>query len=214
MTEHKEEQVMVFRRKTLEQLGTFQGLNFDVARYTDAIFSPGNLQFMPRSEAEQNPMYKQLIPYVLMVCDGKYLNYVRGKSSGEKRLVGNKAIGIGGHINPTDIPPRLSHLGSHFGGQEIYLAAVRREVKEEVAVATLYADKIIALINDDSNEVGQVHFGIVHLRTLVIPDVTSSEQKISQLTFTSLEELATDKDSLEGWSKLCVEALIKRENND
>ncbi len=83
----QEEQILVIERKVLEQIGMFQGLAFDVDSYLSKIFAQGVPRFMPRSQAEVDPAYKQLIPYVIMKCDGKYLSYVRGKRAGETRLV-------------------------------------------------------------------------------------------------------------------------------
>ena len=77
-----EENVLVLERKVLEQVGLFNGLKFDVDRYLARIFVPGVLRFMPRSRAEEDPAYKQLIPYVIMSYEGKYLNYVRGRRAG------------------------------------------------------------------------------------------------------------------------------------
>ena len=57
-------------------------------RYLDEIFVPGVPRFMPRSQAEQDPSFKQLIPYVIMMHDGTVLTYIRGKRAGESRLVG------------------------------------------------------------------------------------------------------------------------------
>ncbi len=58
----KEEQVLVIERKVLEQVGMFQGLAFDVANYLREFFVQGVPRFMPRSQVEENPAYKQLIP--------------------------------------------------------------------------------------------------------------------------------------------------------
>ncbi|MHC4213967.1 MAG: hypothetical protein ACYSWP_11395, partial [Planctomycetota bacterium] len=158
----QEEQVLVFERKVYEQAGEFRGLNFEVDGFLEKLFSPGVLRFMPRSQAEEDPSFKQLIPYVIMCFDGKYLSYVRGKRAGETRLVAKRSIGIGGHINPVDNEVPL--FGTDF--KEIYFSAVEREVAEEVNVESAHTDRIVALLNDDSNEVGQVHLGIVHLWTL------------------------------------------------
>ncbi|MCH7808801.1 MAG: hypothetical protein IIB60_06200, partial [Planctomycetes bacterium] len=84
----REEQVLVVERKVLEQEGMFQGLTFDVERYLRAFFAQGVPRFMPRSRAEADPAYKQLIPYVIMTHGGKYLSYVRRRRAGETRLVG------------------------------------------------------------------------------------------------------------------------------
>lgn len=199
----QEEQVLVVERKVVEQVGMFHGLAFDVERYLGRLFAQGVPRFMPRSQAEKNPDYKQLIPYVIMACDGKILSYVRGKRAGETRLVGNRSIGIGGHINPADDVIPL------FGIYEAYLAAVEREVDEEVSVETKCTKNIVALLNDDSNEVGQVHLGIVHYWTLDAPQVSRKEQMITQMAFMTPAQLREVQDTLETWSSLCLAGLDK-----
>lgn len=199
----QEEQVLVVERGVVEEVGMFHGLAFDVDRYLDKIFVPGVPRFMPRSAMETDPSFKQLIPYVIMSCDGKYLNYVRGKRAGETRLVDKRSIGIGGHINPIDADdsPLFAY---HFDN---YLTAVQREVAEEVAVEAGHTDKIVALLNDDSNDVGRVHLGVVHHWKLDSDKVSKIEQMITQMTFMTPAELDDVKDSLETWSQLCLPLL-------
>ena len=197
-----EEEVLVFEQKILADIGSFHGLEFNVAKYLQKIFAPGVLRFMPRSKAEADPTYKQLIPYVIMACDGKYLSYVRGKKAGETRLVGNRSIGIGGHINPIDEIPLFD---TDF--RQVYKTAVEREVAEEVTVDTNHTDRIVALLNDDSNEVGQVHLGVVHYWNLDSAQVTKKEQMITQMTFMTLEQLREVRDTMETWSQLCFDGL-------
>jgi predicted NUDIX family phosphoesterase len=199
-----EEQVLVIERKVFEQVGSFNGLAFDVDRYLSRIFAPGVPRFIPRSKAEKDPSYKQLIPYVIMTCDGKYLTYVRGKRAGETRLVAKRSIGIGGHINPGDDMPLFN---DNF--YEAYLAAVEREVAEEVSVDTAHTDRIVALLNDESNEVGSVHLGIVHYWLLDAPKVNRREQMITQMAFMSPAELHQLRDTMETWSQLCLDGLNK-----
>lgn len=197
----QEEQVLVVERGVVEEVGIFHGLAFDVDRYLDRLFEPGVLRFMARSEAETDPSFKQLIPYVIMSFEGKFLNYVRGKRAGETRLVAKRSIGIGGHINPVDEMPL-------FGDpRETYLAAVDREVNEEVLIEANHTEKIVALLNDDSNDVGQVHLGVVHHWKLDSDKVTRKEQMITQMTFMTPAELEELKDSLETWSQLCLPLL-------
>lgn len=199
----EDEQILVVERRTIEQVGMFHGLVFDIDPYLDVIFR-GLPQFKLRKEMETDPTYKQLIPYVIMCCDGKYLTYLRGKRAGEKRLVGNRSIGIGGHINPVDDM-------SLMGFRETYENAVQREVVEEVHFEAAHTDEIIALLNDDTNEVGKVHLGVVHLWTLDSADVAKKEQMINQLTFMSIEELLAVRDEMETWSQLCLDYLVERE---
>lgn len=200
----KEEQVLVVERKVVEEVGIFHGLAFDVDRYLPKIFAQGVPRFMPRPQAEKDPSHKQIIPYVIMACDGRFLNYVRGTRAGETRLVGNRSIGIGGHINPGDDMPLFN---TDF--YETYLAAVEREVAEEVAVETQRSDRIVALLNDDSNEVGSVHLGVVHYWVLDEPKVGKREQMITQMDFKTLAELQNVRDTMETWSGLCVDGLEK-----
>ena len=199
----QEEQVLVIERKVLEQVGMFQGLTFDVDNYLREIFVQGVPRFMPRSQVEENPAYKQLIPYVLMSYQDKYLSYIRGRRAGEARLVGNRSIGIGGHINLVD--------WTLFSAEpyKTYLEAVKREVDEEVSVETSHTDRIVALINDESNEVGSVHLGIVHHWILDAPNVSKREQMITQMTFMTPAELHEVRDTLETWSGLCLTQLAE-----
>jgi predicted NUDIX family phosphoesterase len=204
----KEEQVLVIQRKIVEQVGIFHGLVFDVDRYLREIFVPGVPRFMPRAQAEKDPSYKQLIPYVIMACDGKFLSYVRGKRAGETRLVGLRSIGIGGHINPVDDMPLFN---TDF--YDTYIAAVQREVEEEVSVQANHTDRIVALLNDDSTEVGSVHLGIVHYWNLDAPKVAKREQMISQMSFETAVKLQEVRDTMETWSQLCLDGLAKMEKH-
>lgn len=200
----QEEQILVVERRVLEQIGMFQGLAFDVERYLRNIFVQGVPRFMPRWQAEKDAAYKQIIPYVIMTYDGKYLSYVRGRRAGETRLVGNRSIGIGGHINPRDDMPLFN---ADF--YQTYVTAVEREVAEEVSVKAHHSDHIVALLNDDSNDVGRVHLGIVHYWVLDSSQVGKREQMISQMAFMTLGELQQVRDTLETWSQLCLDNLAE-----
>ena len=195
-----EENVLVIKRSLFDELGSFQGLNFEPGKYLGAILSRGNNFFLPRPKAEIDPTHKQIIPYVLLAHGGKVLHYIRGKKAGEQRLVAKGSIGIGGHMNETD--ETLFALD-----EAAYRAGVEREVGEEISINTQFEDCIVALLNDDSNEVGQVHLGIVHVFKLAQPKVEKREAMITGLAFLSREELATRRDSLETWSQICFDSL-------
>jgi len=196
----KEEMVLVVRRSLLESLGMFQGLNFDVGRYLSAFLSRENNFFAPRSSAETDPSLKQIIPYALIVSEGKILRYIRGKRAGEQRLVSKGSVGIGGHMNDRD-------EGLFALDDQAYLAGVLREVEEEVQIAPPISNRIVALLNDDSTEVGQVHLGVIHVITLERPVAEKRESVITSLKFLTAEELRAEKESLEGWSQICVDNL-------
>ena len=196
----KEEMILVVRRETLEKLGMWQGLNFDVQRYLPVLLAREHNHFMPRSAAETDPSFKQIIPYVLITHGGKVLHYVRGKKSGEQRLVSKGSIGIGGHMNDQD-------EGLFAMDEAAYLEGVRREVCEEVKIGSPFRNRVVALLNDDSNEVGQVHMGVVHVFELDEPKVEKNEAMITNLAFLSPEELRERRDLLETWSQICLDGL-------
>ena len=196
----KEEMVLVVRRELLEKIGIFHGLNFDVEKYLPAFLSRENNFFMRRSLAETDPKFKQIIPYVLLVHNGRVLHYVRGKKAGEQRLVSKGSIGIGGHMNDSD-------EGLFALDKDAYLEGVRREVCEELNVGSPFKNRIVALLNDDTTEVGQVHLGVVHVFDLETDDVQKRESMITNLGFLTREELQARRDSMETWSQICVDAL-------
>ncbi|MEI8340026.1 MAG: hypothetical protein WCH43_00630 [Verrucomicrobiota bacterium] len=192
--------ILVVRRALFEQLGAFQGLNFDVQKYLPAFLARENNFFMPRSEAENDPTHKQIIPYVLLVHNGKVLHYVRGKKAGEQRLVSKGSIGIGGHMNDGD--------GGLFNlDEQHYNIVVEREIHEELHLQTLFENRAVALLNDDSNAVGQVHLGVVHVFDLETDAVQKREAMITNMEFLSKEELLKRRDSMETWSQICVDSL-------
>ena len=175
-------------------------MNFEPQRYLGPLLSRGNNFFLPRDAAEHDPAHKQIIPYAIIAHRDRVLYYVRGKKAGEQRLVAKGSIGIGGHMNDSD--------ESLFAwDEEAYRAGVEREVNEEIRIETTFDDHIVALLNDDSTEVGRVHLGVVHVFKLDEPNVEKREAMITSLEFLSREELLKRRDTLETWSQLCVDQL-------
>ena len=194
------ENVLVVRRNLFEQLGSFQGLSFEPEKYLNLLLSRGNNFFLPRAQAENDSAYKQIIPYVLLAFQDRVLHYVRGKKAGEQRLVAKGSIGIGGHMNESD--------ESLFAWDEqAYRAGVEREVNEEIKIDTQFEDRIVALLNDDTTEVGRVHLGIVHVFRLAQQKVEKREAMITNLAFLTKAELLNRRESLETWSQICVDSL-------
>jgi predicted NUDIX family phosphoesterase len=106
--------------------------------------------FAPRSEVENDPGLKQIIPYCLLVRGANLLLLQRLSGAGERRLHHLYSIGVGGHINRVDGEP----------GGDVLMAAARRELAEEVTIAEGTMG-VIGFVNDDTNPVGSVHFGVV-----------------------------------------------------
>jgi predicted NUDIX family phosphoesterase len=193
-----EEKVLCFPRKLLEELGVFQGLNLDVEKYLPVVTSSSQLVYLNRSDAEQDKRYKQLIPYVLLICDGKILRYRRGKGGQETRLHGLYSVGIGGHISDQDSGLFSKDLG--------YREGMQREILEEVAVEEVN-EAAVAVINDDSTEVGYVHFGVVHIMHVADESVIGRRSGILGPEFISIPEALKNPSGYESWSRLCLENL-------
>jgi predicted NUDIX family phosphoesterase len=151
-----------------------------------------------RSEAEQDKRFKQLIPYVLLICGDKILRYRRGKGGQETRLHGLYSVGIGGHISEED-----HGLFSHDRG---YQEGMRRELMEEVAVDA-GNQPAVAAINDDSTEVGQVHFGVVHIVRVSEESVAGGRIGIVGPEFIPMAAATKEPAGYESWSRFCLENL-------
>jgi predicted NUDIX family phosphoesterase len=194
-----EERVLCFERKLLEELGVFQGLSLEVGKYLPVVTSTSRMVYLNRSEAEQDKRYKQLIPYVLLIHDGRILRYRRGKGGQETRLHGLYSVGIGGHISEED--------HGLFSQDRGYQEGMRRELMEEVAIDGGMEAPAVAVINDDSTDVGQVHFGVVHLMHVADNNVAGRRSGISGPEFVPITEAMKDPAAYESWSRFCLEHL-------
>ena len=201
MSKYDGEEILVVPRSLFDELGAFQGLTTDTDRYISTLLDPSNNFFMDRETAEDDPSHKQIIPYSLFRYRGSYLHYIRGKAGGESRLHAQGSLGIGGHINPVD--ERADPLG-----RATYMAGVAREIDEELALPSQPEQQIVALLNDDSNAVGRVHLGFVHLFDLESEEAQAREDALSELQFKSTADLRGPLyDTLESWSRFCVDAM-------
>lgn len=120
-----------------------------------------NLKPMPRCEAELNPAFKQIIPYIILAnADGRIFTTLR--LGGDKRLRGQHSIGLGGHMD---------------GGEDIP-TALYRELKEEVGLteADIESAKLCGYVYIGKTEVDSVHVGVIYLLTISRSDVTCQER--------------------------------------
>ncbi len=175
-------------------------------------------RFLPRQEMETSIFFKQIIPYVVLtrVRNGEteVLIYTRGKKGGEKRLHAKRSVGVGGHINPVD-----SRTVGHHTTMAITQATAYREVKEEVKydapmMATTHGTpiyfKVLGWINNDGDDVGRVHLGL--LMTCEVHDSFEAKYEESLndgewIPMNSLTSIEVNCD-LEPWSKIAALALL------
>ena len=203
MSELPQEDVLVVPRALFDEVGAFQGFCGDTAAYLPVLLDPRHTSWRPRASVEEDPSFKQLIPYCVLAWKDAagathYFAYTRGGGQSEKRLRAKRSVGIGGHISSTD--------GEH-GDDTSYDAGMRRELAEEIAIEGTWSGRCLGLINDDSNPVGSVHLGIVHLLELERPEVSSRESELVECGFAPLESLLADRERFETWSQIALDAL-------
>ena len=199
------EKVLVVPTALFHDLGYFQGFTPDIERYLPGLLEGREMEYRPRGEMEDDPSFKQLIPYALFRWTGAdgathLFEYQRGSGQGERRLHAKRSVGVGGHISSLDAAAGHS--------RHVYREGMRRELDEEVIIDTPYDETIVGLINDDETPVGQVHLGVVHLCDVSEPHIRPREADILDGRFRKVEEILTRLDEFETWSQIAVRALF------
>ena len=192
--------ILVTPSSVLDRLGRFQGFEPDADRYLSELLAPGIASFRPRPDMEDDPSYKQIIPYVIFRSGDLVFRYTRGKSQGEARLHAKQSVGVGGHVDEADAEGRAT--------LDAYELALRRELDEEVILGSNGTLRRVGLINDDDTPVGRVHLGVVHIYELDRPDVLAREEGLADAAFVTLDELRAHAHRLESWSRIALESLL------
>jgi predicted NUDIX family phosphoesterase len=203
------EKIICFKENLLPESAGGADAFYD-GKLWDLILS--NLETVPRDSAENDFSYKQLVVYALISSGGRFLSYRRTPKTTESRLRTLNSIGIGGHVNSGD--EMQMTLFEETPGESFVSEALWREVDEEVKLNSpvLSRPELLCFLNDDSTEVGRVHFGIVWLIRIGEPDVSlKGEKGIGGLEFLGISELKKNIDSYENWSRIMIEYLS---NND
>jgi predicted NUDIX family phosphoesterase len=216
----KDESVLCFPSVDLDVASPrLQGFTHDLSIIPLIFNRKTKFSFIPRSQCETDPSYKQIIPYSIVQYgrtkeDILVFSYKRGKSGGEDRLKTLRSIGIGGHVSESVLANRKDR--SNFTGfrsidsheLEYIKAEARREIDEEIKYeATNPLHYLCGLINDDSNEVGSVHIGLVYRFILPNVHVEPNEECISEGEMVTLRELYNNIDEFESWSQLVIKGM-------
>lgn len=195
-----EQKVLVVNKQAFERQGYIQRFTTDIEKHLSILYDPKYTFFINRDLAENNNKFKQVICYIVLRYKDSLFCYLRGKSSMEKRLLGLHSVGLGGHVEPID--KVTSTLGF-----DVYRAAALREVTEEVSIQSPHIEHVLALINDDSNEVGRFHIGILHVWELSDPNVYIREIEIDKADFLTFKKLKEIYNSLESWSQISIDVI-------
>jgi len=154
--------------------------------------------FVERAAAENDSSLKQIIPYAVVRHERSFLLLRRTSAQGERRLHDKLSIGVGGHINPSEITP----------GGDVILCGLTREIEEEIEIAPGYQKRCVGLINDDTTEVGTVHLGVLFEIFSVSADVRVRETKKMEGEWVGLEQLKADYERMESWSQIVCDWYV------
>lgn len=145
-----DERVLVVPTRLFRDGGVFQGFSTAAISRCDALFAPESTRFLRRGDAERDPEFKQLIPYIIFVCEDSSTGhpsvfaYRRGDGQGETRLRSKWSVGVGGHINDVDAGAGASANGeigaSEKGGEGEGDAATRPQTAENGAASPFGTD--------------------------------------------------------------------------
>lgn len=197
----KTQQILCIHRKLLEPLfgaRLFSGIRPPPPQLQDVLRLP--FQFSNREQAEVDDSLKQLIPYVILRHQGRFFVYRREKQVKEGRLAGLKSIGIGGHIDKEDAE-------GADGAHKIYEKALRRELAEEIQGAGEFSfPRFLGWINDESNAVGRVHLGAVHVIEVANVNGLSINhgEHLTHLGWITAQEVIDETEAFETWSILAA----------
>ncbi|MCF0234171.1 MAG: phosphoesterase [Thermoguttaceae bacterium] len=202
-----EERVLVLPTRLFREFGYFQGFSAEAGARADALLRSPELRFMRRGDAERDPEFKQLIPYVAFTCRDQIFAYRRGAGAGEARLRAKCSVGVGGHVAQEDADDPDPAAWFENG--------LKREIAEEVALgADVAFFERLGLVNDDSTEVGTVHLGVVCRAELTAPELTSNEPDLIEAGFRKIDDLAAEieknPDDFESWTIFAVAGIQKR----
>lgn len=208
-----DEQIVVVKRSALFNN---EALYFDgvlVSEHADTENIVRNMEthyeIMRRGDAEENPDYKQIIPYCLIRKGDEVFVYKRLKAGGETRLHDSFSIGVGGHMN--DLTDEEKALIPNYGFSTVISSNLERELEEELEIIGGERElEIFGLINDDSNEVGKVHLGLLVVIDLS-KDASVEVRETDQLegSWVPISKLHGHGffEKLENWSQIAVKAL-------
>jgi predicted NUDIX family phosphoesterase len=190
------ENILVVPTKEFFFEGSWQGLRgtdkIDLQKYMEVIQT--KCEFLLRPQMENDTSYKQIIPYLVFKWEDKYFLMQRADKASEARLRSKYSFGIGGHIREDDMQ-----------GASIFDWA-RREFAEEVDYKGNLDVEMLGVLNDDSNDVGKVHVGLVMLLNGDSSDIkVKSELQGGELL--TVDECMAFENKMENWSKLVFEFL-------
>jgi predicted NUDIX family phosphoesterase len=159
--------------------------------------------FLRRSELEENPSFKQIIPYAIISNKESFYLFRRTSRQTEKRLHNKFSLGVGGHMNPDD---------SMESKEQYLIDELKRELYEEVKLLNgcfIEDIEFIGFINDDTISVGTVHIGLLYNIHVSNKEVYINETDKMTADWIDKSNLAEFYEGMETWTKITFDFYIK-----
>lgn len=196
LTGKEAERVMVVLREDLFEGDVWNGIRAeDPKKYLKTITTKHN--FLPRGEVEQDPRYKQIIPYLIFENGGKIFVMKRKGTHTDKRLANKVSIGVGGHINKRDIKTNNPEDWA------------RREFEEEIEYSGKLKTEFLGILNHDANDVGLVHLGLI-FKVVGDSDQIKIRDEHKEGKLMSIAELGKQYKAMETWTQIVYDHLMEK----
>jgi predicted NUDIX family phosphoesterase len=192
-----DEEILVVLRADLFWRGPFHGVTTEgLDEYLARVRRHG--VFRRRGDVENDPSLKQIIPYLVVRSGDRYMLFQRTRAGGEARLHNLYSIGLGGHIQRGDLN----------GSADPVASGSRRELEEELSLTGGWSSRLVGVLNDDANAVGQVHFGLVHLVDVPSGEVAIRETDVLTGRLAPIHEVHSLYAQMETWSQLVLDSGV------
>jgi len=158
--------------------------------------------FRKRSELEEDPSFKQIIPYGVITCGDSFYLFKRSSGQREKRLHNLYTLGAGGHMNPGD---------SEEPDEQYLTHELKRELSEEVRLLNgcrIEGIQFIGFVNDDTIPVGRFHTGLLYIIRVSNKEVYINETEKMTAEWVDKSNLAEFYEGMETWSKIVFDSYI------
>ena len=159
--------------------------------------------FRKRSELEEDPSFKQVIPYAVISNNESFCLFKRRSGQTEKRLHNKLSLGVGGHMNPGN---------SRESDDQYLINELKRELFEEVRLlngCAIEDIEFIGFINDDTIPVGRVHIGLLYNIHVSSKNVVINETDKMTADWVDKPDLAEFYEGMETWTKIIFDSYIK-----
>lgn len=191
-----DDKVLVVPAEMAFEHGEWQGFLFSDswATYFEKLVEEKGI-WMPRSEVEGSTAYQQIIPWGVFKHDTKYLEIKKGADGPHQRLYMKYCLGTEGHVFEDEF--------EQFGGLTEWMNQKFHEENEYAGNLNITS---IGVVNDNSDDLGKHHIGIVYLLEGDSPVIKTKVHEESVMKALS-DFSGEDVQFLDRWSQMVFRQL-------